>query len=262
MSFPKASEVNPTYFDLQAYWGATKHMGGRRTTEELSGLCRIGNDSCVLDVGCGVGATSTLLAKKYGARVVGVDVSELMIERARKRVERERLGSKVELKVADVCSLPFEDGGFDVIVCESVLTFVRDKERALREMTRVLKPDGYIGLNEEVWLKAPLPGLLDYVSRTWGIEAQILSVAEWQALLEKTGLQVVLAQPRRYGISLKNYSGELFRYGLADYGVMFCRFFKLLLANRGFRKYLRGRYTSLPRGFFDYLGYGIFVGEK
>lgn len=262
MSFPKASEVNPTYFELQAYWGATKHLGGKRTTEELAGLCRIGNDSCVLDVGCGVGATPALLVKKYGARVVGVDISPLMIERARERVERERLGRRVELKMADVCSLPFGDGEFDSVVCESVLTFVRNKERALREMARVLKPGGYLGLNEEVWLKAPPPEFMDYVFQTWGIEAKILSITEWRGLLEEAGLRVIPANPRRYQMSLKNYSGELLRYGLGDYGAMFCRFFKLFFANRGFRKYLRGRHSSLPKGFFDYLGYAILVGEK
>ena len=66
----RASEVEASYFELQAYTGTTNHRGGLETTKELIQLCQIGGESYVLDVGCGVGATACYLAKSLGCRFV------------------------------------------------------------------------------------------------------------------------------------------------------------------------------------------------
>jgi SAM-dependent methyltransferase len=73
---PEVSDPEPSYFELQAYVGTTKHMGGFETTKALIELCHINKDTYVLDAGCGVGATACYLAKRYGCSVVGVDISE------------------------------------------------------------------------------------------------------------------------------------------------------------------------------------------
>jgi len=77
---------NP-YFDLQAEMGFTKHFGGLRATKELVELCHIDKDTYVLDVGCGVGMTTCYIAEHYGCRVVGVDLSERMINRANEKAK-------------------------------------------------------------------------------------------------------------------------------------------------------------------------------
>ena len=77
-----------TYFGMQSSWGVTKHFGGLRATDELATLCHVGADKSVLVVGCGIGLTPCHLAKNYGCRVVGVDLSEKMIEWSRKRAAR------------------------------------------------------------------------------------------------------------------------------------------------------------------------------
>jgi arsenite methyltransferase len=97
----KISELENSYFELQAYWGMTKHMGGFKATEQLVELCQINWDKYVLVVGCGVGVTPCYLAKRYGCRVVGVDLSEKMVDRSKKRSKREGVKSKVKFRVAD-----------------------------------------------------------------------------------------------------------------------------------------------------------------
>ena len=79
------------FFDFAAEVGLTKHLGGHAATEELAELCHIDKDTYVLDVGCGAGTTPCFLAKTVGCRVVGVDISEGMIERSRERARREGL---------------------------------------------------------------------------------------------------------------------------------------------------------------------------
>jgi arsenite methyltransferase len=68
----------PGFFDFAAEAGLTKHIGGMEATESLIELCHIAKGSFVLDVGSGVGVTPCFIAKKYGYRVVGVDILQRM----------------------------------------------------------------------------------------------------------------------------------------------------------------------------------------
>lgn len=99
----------------------------------------------VLDVGCGDGALASDLARK-GAMVTGLDADSTMTAAARRRVEAEALPLKFIEGHAE--SLPFESAAFDLVVAVTVLCFVRDAERAVREMARVLKPGGRLVIGE------------------------------------------------------------------------------------------------------------------
>jgi ubiquinone/menaquinone biosynthesis C-methylase UbiE len=98
----------------------------------------------VLDVGCGTG-TGMVPYVEAGCTVVGVDVSEAMLDRARKR-----LGNTVELHLTDGDALPFEDGRFDLVNMSMVLHEIPAAERAgvLREMARVAAPSGRLLVTE------------------------------------------------------------------------------------------------------------------
>lgn len=120
------------------------YIGGLKATKELIELCHINEGKYVLEVGCGVGITSCYIAKMYGCRVIGVDISERMIKRANERARGEGLGNRVRFVVADVQNLPFRDGLFDAVIGESVTAFPDDKQRAASEYVRVTKPEGYV----------------------------------------------------------------------------------------------------------------------
>lgn len=105
----ETSEPKSYYFELQASWGLTKHMGGLNATRELIELCHIDKDSYVLDVGCGVGITTCYMTKEYGCKVVGIDLSEMMVKRSKERAKRKGVEDKVEFRVADAQNLPFKD---------------------------------------------------------------------------------------------------------------------------------------------------------
>jgi arsenite methyltransferase len=248
------------YFEIQAYMGTTKHMGGLESTKELIELCQIRADQTVLDVGCGVGATAVYLAKKHGCRVVGVDISEQMVARAEERSKREGLQNRVSFRIASAIALPFESEHFDAVICESVITFIVEKGKALCEYARVAKPGGFVGLNEETLIKTPLSeDLVEFVRRTWEIEDEIPTAEVWTGLMTDCGLTDIQAKPRRF--SAVKESSQVRRYRLEDLVRMTSRSLQLYLTNPDFREYMKSR-RSLPKNLFDYLGYGLYVGRK
>jgi arsenite methyltransferase len=251
---------DPTYLELHAYTGATKHMGGLSTTKELIGLCGIDQDTYILEVGCGVGATASYLARKLGCRVMGVDIRPSMIERAQERAARAKVEDRVEFKVADATDLAFDHASFDVVLAESVTTFIEHKAAAIGEYARVLKPGGRVGLNEEIWHQTPVPPeIVEYTAHTWDVQVEILTLEGWVELLETSGLTVTTASPRRYR-PLTDAS-ELARYGCRDFLTMLWRSTKLYFTSAAFRKYMKDRRRRLPKGIWDYLGYALIVGR-
>jgi SAM-dependent methyltransferase len=97
----------------------------------------LGSD--VLDAGCGRGYGSRILAGAGAARVVGVDIDPDAIDRARSAVR-----DQTEWLVGDITVLPFAADSFDVVVCFEVIEHLEQQTDALRELHRVLRPEGHL----------------------------------------------------------------------------------------------------------------------
>lgn len=255
----RSSVPDMSYFELQAYIGTTKHMGGFETTKELIELCNIGKDSYVLDVGCGAGATTSYLAKTYGCRVVGVDLREAMVALSEERARKQGVADLVEFRVADAQDLPFDDATFDAVLCESVATFIEDKQRVVDEFARVVKPDGYVGLNEEIWLKPPTPEVAEHVKVMWPVKPNVPTAEGWEAVLKGAGLQDVLVKP--YKVEARREATQVKRYTSGDMFRMFWRTLVLYVKSAEFRAYMKTQ-RRLPKGVFEYFGYVVLVGRR
>lgn len=261
---PLSGELEPSYFQLQAYWGATKHMGGLKATNELISLCHTTKNKHILDIGCGIGTTPTHLAKTHNTTVTALDINKQMINWTKERTKTEHITDKVHLIVADAQNLPFNDNLFDATITESVTVFLQDKQKATNEYARVTKLGGYVGLDEGTWIKTPPPlKLVEYMSGIFGTEAEFLTSQEWEKLLETSGLKDITV--RTYKINLpKEFIYRFMLLDLKDFSRALYRFLALYITCPAFRRTIKKRYTrGMPiRAFIEYLGYGIYVGRK
>jgi phosphatidylethanolamine/phosphatidyl-N-methylethanolamine N-methyltransferase len=113
----------------------------------------------ILEVGVGTG----LSLGDYGTRnrIVGIDISAPMLEKARARVAKLGLGQVERLSVMDAEHLSFPDASFDVVVAQYVVTAIPHPETALDEFLRVVRPGGEIVLTTRIGAEKGLRGALE-----------------------------------------------------------------------------------------------------
>jgi len=178
--------------------------------------CRLPKGSRVLDVGCGAGVLAVELARR-GHVVDGIDASRAMIEQASQVLIDAGVANNVHVQSGDAHDLPFASATYDFVVSLGVLPFVHTPARALSEMARVVKPDGYVLLSSDNVFR--LNHLLDprytpvflplrqaikqLLSRTGyrprGVPSHRLSFWDLRRLMSRAGLSVVKYQTLGFG---------------------------------------------------------------
>jgi phosphatidylethanolamine/phosphatidyl-N-methylethanolamine N-methyltransferase len=113
----------------------------------------------ILEVGVGTGLSLSDYGK--GTSIVGIDISEPMLDKARQRVETQRLANVEALEVMDAEHLTVPDASFDVVVAQYVVTAIPNPEKALDEFVRVVRPGGEIILTTRIGAETGLRGTLE-----------------------------------------------------------------------------------------------------
>jgi len=127
------------------------------TVESFAGVAnhwtlgRIEPGSVVVDLGCGAGTDLLIAAQMTGptGRVIGVDMTATMLERARQSATEMGLGN-VELHESLIEALPLDDASVDVVISNGVIDLVPDKDAVLDEIDRVLCPGGRLQLADVI----------------------------------------------------------------------------------------------------------------
>jgi ubiquinone/menaquinone biosynthesis C-methylase UbiE len=141
-TFEKWNEELATKHDLDKFYNhhifAFRYIEQRRI-QKLIDLAEIEPSDKVLEVGCGAGH---ILEKIKTGQLYGIDISEIQIDRAKKR-----LGSSVELKRAPGENIPYGNKYFNKILCSEVIEHVLDPREVLQEICRVLMDNGILSLS-------------------------------------------------------------------------------------------------------------------
>jgi len=148
---PQAPVRHETY--THGHAPAVVRQHAQRTAEEAAAflLPELRPGMRLLDVGCGPGSITRGLAERVApGEVVGLDLSRETLEEARRDAAARGLGN-LRYQEASVYTLPFADASFDVAYAHQVFQHLREREAALREMLRVVRPDGLVGVRDVDW---------------------------------------------------------------------------------------------------------------
>jgi SAM-dependent methyltransferase len=205
----------------------------------------------VLDVGAGNGAAA-LAAARRGADVTATDFVEHLLHSAERIAEIH--GLRLRTHVADAQALPFPDDSFDVVIAEAVTMFV-DRERATRELARVLRPGGRLLATEFFWRRPPSDEAREIFLGQVCPGMRFDTVEDWVRIYAAAGLGDLHTDTGRFEMMTA-------RGFLADEGVLRSMRIMATVASRA--AHVRKMAWLMPRmaRAVPYLGYIIVAGCK
>ena len=199
MSAGTKSQYNETFAEaLQWLWGeGYLAPGGAEDVEALlTGLEVEGRD--VLDIGCGLGVITVMLADKYAAKsVVGIDVEPHLVDHSAKRAEAAGVLDRVSFKLVTPGPLPFADASFDMVFTKDVIVHVPNKEGFYKDILRILKPGGVLVGSD--WLRGG-EGYFSETADRWlelvHLDFQLKNLEQTRTALQTAGFSKVSLNDR------------------------------------------------------------------
>jgi len=162
----------------------------------------------VVDVGCGTGflTQQVALETQGNAKIVGVDLSASMLEKAKENLSKLALSEAVEFRVGDAEDLPLKDEFADAVVGNMILHHCPRPRRAIAEMARILKEGGRVAIadlekHDEKWLREEM------ADRWLGFD--LGKVGKWFEAAGLEDVKVELARTKCCGVSLGGRKAEI-----------------------------------------------------
>ena len=166
------------------------HARGFPATVELADRLPAKPEHHLVDIGCGLGGPARYMARRFGCRVSGVDITPPFVEAANRLTALLGMQSQVEIALGDGQRLPYPDEAFDGAYSQHVTMNVADRSAFFAEAYRVLKPGAFFALTEHGLGPVgaphyPVPWSAD------GSGAYLVTPAETSALLENAGFEAI-----------------------------------------------------------------------
>lgn len=196
------------------------HLDGYLASADLKLGCglptefaKIKQGDVVVDLGSGAGNDCFVARHETGenGKVIGIDFTEAMIEKARLNAEKLHFNN-VEFRLGDIEKIPITSNVADVVVSNCVMNLVPDKPKAFAEVFRILKEDGHFSISDIV-LTAELPAKIKNAAEMYaGCVASAIQKDEYLDIIKKAGFENIILQKEKVIIIpndiLKNYLNE------------------------------------------------------
>ena len=172
------------------------HGRGVEATQEMAESLTIAATDHILDVGSGIGGPARYLARRFGCRVTGIDLTPEFCEVARHLTRLLQMDDTVGFELGNALAMPFADATFDGAYSMNVSMNIADKDAFYREIRRVLKPGGWLMLSEI----AKGPGADPDYPTPWARTAETSFLAtpeDTRRALEAAGFEIVRARDTR-----------------------------------------------------------------
>lgn len=176
--------------------GDSYHPGGLALSRRLLDGLDLEAGDRLADVASGRGTTALLAATAYGAEVDGVDLASANVALAAGTAAAHGLEDRARFHHGDAEALPLPDAAYDAALCECALCTFPDKAAAVREMARVLRPGGRLGIADVTADRGRLPEVVTGLWARIACIADACSRVEYEALLVTAGLRVTLVAPQ------------------------------------------------------------------
>ena len=193
--------------DVQAVYGGPEgdlwelimgqqiHIGGFASSMDLAEQARIAPGTKGVDLCCCTGAGMRFLVRfRQVGSMTGVDATPAVIERGRRRCREEGLAERIDFRQADVTDTGLPGGSADFVWGEDAWCYVEDKGRLIAETARLVKPGGTVAFTDWVEGAVPMTDAEAHRYMRFMKFANVLSLAEYTALLRKNGCQVLAAK--------------------------------------------------------------------
>ena len=169
--------------------GDSFHPGGLDLTRRLGILLDLRPGLRILDVASGKGESAIFLAREFGCDVIGIDFGSQNVADATERAAAAGMSQLVTFREGDAERMDFPDAVFDRVICECAFCTFPDKPAAAREFSRVLRPDGRIGVSD-LTRRGPVPAELSGLLSWIACIADAQPIAELMAAFESAAFEV------------------------------------------------------------------------
>jgi SAM-dependent methyltransferase len=180
---------------FQLLFGQQIHVGGLKASIDLADRAGIGAGLSGVDLCCCNGADMRFLVRfRNVASMIGVDVTEAVVERGRRLTHEEGLDDKIRFVLADACQSGLPSASADFIWSEDAWCYVPDKPKLIAEAARIVRPGGVIAFTD--WVEGPA-GLTDSEAQRFlatMMFANIEDIAGYAKLLSGSCCEVRIAE--------------------------------------------------------------------
>ncbi|MHA2295437.1 MAG: class I SAM-dependent methyltransferase [Candidatus Hodarchaeales archaeon] len=167
------------------------HVGGVEETKRLAEKAGVSERSYLLDICSALGGPARYLAKNYRARIVGLDITETMLRKAKERTEEAGLNNFIEYRRGSAMDIPSRSNTFDIVWGQDAWCYVTSKARLISEAVRVCKPRGKIAFTDWILGSTPMDDEESDFLHTFMIFPNMETLEGYKSLLEKYNCKII-----------------------------------------------------------------------